>query len=337
MEQLPALVARRGSITKRAVSWAIGQLRREHATVHGLARQLGTSWKTVWRAIEPELVKLAADESRFENVTTLGVDEHIWHHVDPRRRGPKELTGMVDLTRDNHGKTRARLLDLVPGRSGKAYASWLAERGDAFRRGVKVAALDPFAGYKTAIDDKLEDATAVLDAFHVVKLGTAAVDEVRRRIQQDTLGHRGRKGDPLYGIQTILRAGAENLTDKQRARLVTAIEADPAHDEVFVAWQCAQQLRSAYHQKDLAEGRRIAQKVVDTFHTCPIPAIARLGRTLRRWREAFLAYFTTGRSSNGGTEAVNGIIELHRRLARGYRNRHNYRLRMLLAAGGLTP
>ncbi|KAB1653453.1 transposase family protein, partial [Pseudoclavibacter chungangensis] len=46
VEQLPDLVARRGSITQRAVAWAIGQLRREHATVHGLARQLGTSWKT---------------------------------------------------------------------------------------------------------------------------------------------------------------------------------------------------------------------------------------------------------------------------------------------------
>lgn len=336
-EQLLTLVAQRGSITVRAVSWAIGQLRREHATIAGLARQLGTSWKTVWRAVEPELAKLAADESRFENVTTLGVDEHIWHHVDPRKRGPKELTGMVDLTRDNHGKTRARLLDLVPGRSGKAYATWLDNRGDAFRKNVRVAALDPFAGYKTAIDDKLEDATAVLDAFHVVKLGTAAVDEVRRRVQQDTLGHRGRKGDPLYGIQTILRAGAENLTEKQRIRLTAAIEADPAHDEVFVAWQAAQELRSAYRQKDLAAGRRIAEKVVNSFHSCPIPEIARLGRTLRRWRSAFLAYFTTGRSSNGGTEAVNGIIELHRRLARGYRNRHNYRLRMLLAAGGLTP
>ena len=337
MEQVPTLVAARGSITMRAVTWAIGQLRREHATIAGLARQLGTSWKTVWRAVEPELVKLAADESRFENVTTLGVDEHLWHHVDSRKRGPKELTGMVDLTRDEHGRTRARLLDLVPGRSGKAYAAWLDERGDAFRNNVKVAALDPFAGYKTAIDDKLEDAVAVLDAFHVVKLGTAAVDEVRRRVQQDTLGHRGRKGDPLYGIQTILRAGAENLTAKQRARLVAAIEAAPAHDEVFVAWQCAQQLRSAYHQKDLAEGRKIAEKVVESFHTCPIPEIACLGRTLRRWTDAFLAYFTTNRSSNGGTEAVNGIIELHRRLARGYRNRHNYRLRMLLAAGGLTP
>ena len=304
MEQLPALVARRGSITTRAVAWAIGQLRREHATVHGLARQLGTSWKTVWRAVEPELVRLAADESRFENVTTLGVDEHIWHHVDPRRRGPKELTGMVDLSRDNHGNTRARLLDLVPGRSGKAYSSWLGDRGDSFRKNVKVAALDPFAGYKTAIDDKLEDATAVLDAFHVVKLGTAAVDEVRRRVQQDTLGHRGMKGDPLYGIQTILRAGAENLTEKQRIRMTAAIEADPAHDEVFVAWQAAQELRSAYRQTDLAAGRRIAEKVVDSFHTCPIPEIARLGRTLRRWRSAFLAYFTTSRANNGGTEAV---------------------------------
>ena len=44
----------------------------------------------------------------------------------------------------------------------------------------------------------------------------------------------------------------------------------------------------------------------------------------------------TGRSSNGGTEAVNGLIELHRRIARGFRNRDNYRLRMLLVGGGLT-
>lgn len=335
VEQVPDLVAARGSITTRAVTWAIAQLRREHATIQGLARQLGTSWKTLWRAIRPELERLAADESRFAGVTSLGVDEHLWHHVDPRRRGPKELTGMVDLTRDAHGRVRARLLDLVPGRSGKAYKDWLTERGDAFRRGVQVAALDPFAGYKSAIDDKLQDATAVLDAFHVVKLGTAVVDEVRRRVQQETTGHRGRKGDPLYGVQTILRAGAENLTDKQLSRLQSAIEADPAHEAVYIAWRCAQDLRAAYRTADLSEGTRRAERVLATFHTCPIPEVARLGRTLRRWKDAFLAYFTTHRSSNGGTEAINGIIELHRRLARGYRNRDNYRLRMLLAAGGL--
>ncbi len=54
------------------------------------------------------------------------------------------------------------------------------------------------------------------------------------------------------------------------------------------------------------------------------------------WKEPFLAYFTTAGANNGGTEAINGLIELHRRVARGFRNRENYRLRMLLIAGGLT-
>ncbi|MGH2613788.1 MAG: ISL3 family transposase [Thermomicrobiales bacterium] len=337
VEQVPDLVAPRGSITNRAVGWVVGQLRREHATIAGLARRLGVSWWALWRLVRPELERLATDESRFTGVTSLGVDEHIWHHGDRRTKGPKELTGMVDLTRDQEGRVHARLLDLVPGRSKKAYADWLHQRGDSFRKAVKVAALDPFGGYKSAIDDQLADATAVLDAFHVVKLGTTVVDEVRRRVQQDTTGHRGRKGDPLFGIQNILRAGAENLTDKQQARLARAINADDAHEEVFVAWQCAQQLRAAYRTRDLAEGRRQAEKILASFHRCPIGEVARLGRTLRRWREAFLAYFTTDRANNGPTEAVNGLIELHRRLARGYRNRDNYRLRMLLAAGGLTP
>jgi len=44
----------------------------------------------------------------------------------------------------------------------------------------------------------------------------------------------------------------------------------------------------------------------------------------------------TGGANNGGTEAVNGLIELHRRIARGFRNPDNYRLRTLLIGGGLT-
>jgi transposase len=102
--------------------------------------------------------------------------------------------------------------DLVPGRSGKVYSDWLDEGGEEFRDGVQVATLDPFHRYRNAINDRLEDATAVLDAFHVVKLGTAAV---RRRVQQEIHGHRSRKNDPLYGIRTILRCGQENLTDRQ--------------------------------------------------------------------------------------------------------------------------
>ena len=40
----------------------------------------------------------------------------------------------------------ARLLDLVPGRSGTVYKNWLEERGEDFRAGVQIATLDPFQG-----------------------------------------------------------------------------------------------------------------------------------------------------------------------------------------------
>jgi transposase len=106
-EQHDEIARPRGLLTRRACWWAVGQLRGEHASVLGLAHQLGTTWRTVWRSIEPLLQAMADDPARFDGVTSLGVDEHIWHHVDERRRGPKALTGMDDLTRDQAGRTRA--------------------------------------------------------------------------------------------------------------------------------------------------------------------------------------------------------------------------------------
>lgn len=102
-----------------------------------------------------------------------------------------------------------------------------------------------------------------------------------------------------------------------------------------MAWQCCLLPRSAHQACSLIAGRRIAERVLTRLPSCPIPEIARLGRTLLQWRAAFLAYFDTRRASNGGTEAVNGLIELLRRIARGLTNRDNYRMRMLLIGGGL--
>jgi transposase len=246
------------------------------------------------------------------------------------------VTGIVDHTRDADGVVHARLLDLVPGRSGKAYADWLKDRGTDFTAGIKTAALDPFRGYANAIRDELPEAITVLDAFHVVKLGSAMVDEVRRRVQQDTLGHRGRKGDPLYGIRRTLQVGAEHLTDKQTARLDAKLAVgDPDH-EVTLAWQCYQKLRAIYHARP-EKGRELVNEVITSFPTCPIPEVARLGRTLKQWKTAILNYFNTNGASNGPTEAINGVIETTRRIARGFRNFANYRLRCLLAAGGHRP
>lgn len=113
------------------------------------------TWKTPWRAVRPRLVDLAGDEVRLVGVTTLGIDEHVWHHTPHRgaAKGPTMLTGMVDLTRDADGKVRARLLDFVPGRSDTVFAAWLKDRPECFHDGVQVATLNPFRGYANAIRD----------------------------------------------------------------------------------------------------------------------------------------------------------------------------------------
>ena len=322
------LIRRRAALTERARRWACRRVGRDGDTVDAVRVDLGVGWNTVMRAVRDYGRPLIDDPSRLDNVTGLGVDEHVWQRARRTRR-TQFATGIVDLTRGRP----PRLLDVVPGRTGKVYANWIADREQDWRDAITVAALDPFRGYATALRTELPQATRVLDAFHVVRLGNHAVDEVRRRVQQQTLGRRGHQHDPLFQVRHLLRRGAEHLTHTARARLNAALHAGDPDWEVTLAWHCAQRLRAVYHTTNLADGRRRAEQLLHTLPSCPIPEIARLGRTLRAWRSEFLAYFDTDRVSNGPTEATNLLVEKIRRIAHGYRNFDNYRLRLLLHCG----
>lgn len=136
-EQDPAVAPPRGRLTTRAVSWAVDEVRGEHASISGLARRLGwtgtpcgtlcaPTWKR-WRPTRPGSTVSRCSGSMIPRALPLqaGGAPSVWHHVDPRTCGPRMLTGMVDLTRDQDGRTRARLLDLVPR------AFWRRVRGVA--------------------------------------------------------------------------------------------------------------------------------------------------------------------------------------------------------------
>ena len=227
-----------------------------------------------------------------------GLMRGVWHHQDRRRRGPRELTGIVDLTRGEDHPT-ARLLDLVPGRSGTVHENWLAERGEQFRSGIQIATVDLFQGYKNAIDDQLQDATSVLDAFHIVKLAGDAPGEVRRRVQQDTTGHRARTGDPLYpGPQSLARlthAGSPRANKNASVRPSRQMR----RTSVSTSPTFTGQVREVFHQATPAQGRRLAARLIQRLPACPILEIARLGQTLRKWKDALDDYFDTDGASNG--------------------------------------
>lgn len=116
---------------------------------------------------------------------------------------------------------------MVEGRSKQAFKTWSAERPRAWRDQVEVVALGGFTGFKTATTEGLPDAVAVMDTFHVVRLGGDAPDQRWRRVQQDLHGHRGREDDPLHRARRTLRAGADPLTEKQQDRLEALFAAPP--------------------------------------------------------------------------------------------------------------
>lgn len=106
-----------------------------------------------------------------------------------------------------------------------------------------------FTGFKTATSEELPDAIPVMDPFHVVRLAGDGLDWCRQRIQQATLGHRGRAGDPLYRAWRTLRTGAGLLTDKQNARL-QAVFATEEHLEVEATWGIYQRIVAVYRAPD---------------------------------------------------------------------------------------
>ena len=228
-----AAAAPRAKLSRHAVLWALKSVVLDRLSIARVAAGLGASWHTVNDAVLAAGRQLLIDDpARFDGVRVLCVDEHAWRHT---RRGDRFVTVIIDLTPVREGTGTARLLDMVPGRSKQVFKTWLEAQPAEFRDRIEVVAMDGFTGFKTATTEELPDAVAVIDPFHLVALAGDALDRCRQRVQQATRGHRGRSGDPLYGIRRVLRTGADLLTDRQLTRL-RAVFASEQHVEVEATW-----------------------------------------------------------------------------------------------------
>jgi len=277
------------------------------------------------RAVRTHGQPLVDDPSRIAGVTMLGVDETAFLRARRLRR-TSDVSGMVDTA-------TGRLLDVVEDRTAMAVSDWLADRDDDWRRQVGVVALGSHRGYANAISQHLGHATMVVDRWHAIRLANALVDDVRRRVQQQTTGHRGRKNDPLYRIKRTLLQAADTLLDIQWARLEAAWDFADPDGEVFDAWAVKELARDIYAAPTLHDAREAMADLYTWAHNTGIPECVRLAGTYRRWEAEILAFHTTGGASNGPTEGVNLVIKKVRRGGHGFRNFDNYRLRLLLHCG----
>jgi transposase len=315
----------RAVLTERARAEACRRVGKDAHAVAAVARDLGVGWATVMRAVHEHGIPLVDDAGRLEGVATLGLDETTF--LKATRVAPtRYVTGLVDLE-------GGRLLDVVADRTRAAVAGWLGARPRDWLAQVGTVALDPWRGYASALVAPLGHATVVVDHFHAVRLANAVVDQARRRTQQATLGHRGRKRDPLYRIRKLLLTAAEQLTGRGRVRLRAGLTAGDPGGEVAAAWQGKELLRAVY----AAVGTAAARAALDRFYRwcdgVQVAELSRLARTVRAWEAEILAFHATNGCSNGLTEAVNLLVKKVKRVGHGFRNFGNYRLRLLLHCG----
>ena len=258
----------------------------------------------------------------------------MWRHTP---YGDKYVTVILDLTpiRDRSGPSR--LLDMVPGRSKKVFKTWLASQPDTWRERIEIVAMDGFTGFKSAAAEELPDARAVMDPFHVVHLAGNALDECRRRIQQELHHRRGRATDPLYKARRMLHTRSCLLTARQQHQILDLFSNDE-HVALEVTWSVYQNIIDAYRSSNARGGKTLMHEEITRLTSTSVPSslteLITLGRTLKRRATDILAYFDNPHTSNGPTEAINGRLEHLRGIAQGFVNHRNYRLHCLLHSGG---
>ena len=203
----------RASWTERARKQACRRVGRDGHSVAAVARDFGVGWAAVMAAVVEYGTGLVERPDRVAAVSAIGVDETAFLRANATR-STVFATGIVDLQ-------RGKLIDIVPGRSRKVLADWLIDQPGGWAAGIQVAALDPFRGYGSALSAGLPHAVRVLDAFHAVRLGFAAVDDVLALDHADA-----ESGQVVFAFLVKVREHGRLAAQKRALGLDAAI-ADP--------------------------------------------------------------------------------------------------------------
>jgi transposase len=318
------IAAKNCLLTTRAAKWATLQVGTGR-TVLEVAKELNCDWHTVNDAVTTYgEALLDADKKRLNRTSAVGLDETSFvklggHHTS-------YATTVTDV--EHH-----QIIDILPTRDYVEVARFINNQSEAWKSRIDYGALDMSNVYAAVYSAMLPQAAQVVDPFHVISLANRALDAVRRRVQNEQLGHRGRRDDPLYRVRRALLTGEEKLDEKAALRLSSLLQLGDPNAEVAIAYRVKERLRDFYRTFNAAEARVMLEELRGhCLRLSMPPEIQKLGRTIKTWFDK-ICNFHLARVSNGPTEAINNLIKRIKRVGFGFRNFENYRIRALLYAG----
>ena len=280
------------------------------------------SWLTVGRIIERVVIDEQAKRGDpFRGLQRIGIDELSY------RKGQRYITAVVD-------HDSGRLVWAADGRDKQTVARFFAELGAERCAQLELVSSDMGEWILKALPAHCPQATLCLDAFHIVKLASDALDEVRREVWNearrtgDTAGARW-----LKGARWALWKRPERLSERQRAKLASIAA---VNRRLYRAYLLKEQLRVVFQEPDTAAAIALLDAWLAWARRCRITSFVQLAKTIKQHYAGIVATLTH-RLTNARSEAINTTPRLICRRAYGFHSADALIALAMLTVGGLCP
>jgi transposase len=283
-----------------------------HQTVNRVARKEGVGEGLVRRCVTEGIGEMLEAKGTRETPEIIGLDE-----FSVRRRRLYN-TAICDLV-------NSEVMDVVEGQGKQKVEEYLERLPEPEK--VKAVAMDMHEPFRQAVQECLPKAKVVADKFHVIRQINESVDKVRSRHQGGNT--KGKRKDLFRSRYTLLK-GTEKLANWERGKLSALFFRYP---EVHKAWELKEEFRAWYRELDKSRAEKALVALEDKIVESRLPEFKELLPMFSNWREEILNYFDY-RITNGFVEGKNNCIKTIKRMAYGYRNMHNFRMRILATNPG---
>jgi len=281
-----------------------------------VSRLLSISWESV-AAIVERVVARRLDPERFTGLRGIGIDEFNY------RKRHRYLTVVVD-------QDRCRVVWAGEGRSAEALAPFFELLGMEGCLAIETVTIDLCAAYIKAVRESLPQAEIIFDRFHVQRLASDAVDEVRRSIVRE-LAAEPEKAKAVKGTRFVLLKNPWNLSRRQRSKLA---EIQDTNRRLYRAYLLKETLAKALDYLQPRRAARALDEWLSWASRSRLKPFVKAARTIRKHRSGILAYIKS-RLTNGLIEGLNNKIRLIARRAYGFHSHQALTAMTFLSCGGI--
>lgn len=271
-----------------------------------VAKAIGLSLCTVQRIFYAALRRDKLRHLNYPWPKAIGVDE-TGFGKNPNDRGTQYDTVIVDITHD-------RVYELLFTKNSRILFDQLKNIPGADN--VKDVVMDMSTGFRSLSKALFPKARITADKFHVLRLLLPAINKQRHAIY-------GRKYTHPSGHLLLRSRKALNCFERfELEKYLTP------NDILRKLYWAKERLHSIYRVKGYFRAKLAMEKFIEELEKEKIIELKRLRKTILNWKEEILNYFLTG-LTNAITEGFNNKINTLKTNAYGYRNKNNFRLRVL--------